>query len=265
VRQAGLREKATLGTRRQRSAIIHRTVRWCTGLSGESSVANSSPSGKAKGRRGYNSSDCPVSQRSPAPTVGCAIFTRRVAAPTVGRGHRTVRCANEPEVATVGYARNGRRSRTGQIHGLSGGAPDSAVPHSIEGKFGLPNWPPTAPSCLGAIKGTPRRMEESPKHSLSILKPPDSAPAHLLRCVRYLSSIRVTNSLCGHLSSSLHCVRGCAAYLGLVCVALLNLTLCILYDIYCKGERLQVVEIPRKWDKTLKEESHGIQVDHWIA
>jgi hypothetical protein len=44
-----------------------------TGPSGESSAANSSPSGKAKGRRGYNSPDCPVCQRSPAPTVDRAI------------------------------------------------------------------------------------------------------------------------------------------------------------------------------------------------
>jgi hypothetical protein len=34
--------------------------------------------------------DCPVSQRSTAPTVGRAIFARRVGAPTVGTGHRTV-------------------------------------------------------------------------------------------------------------------------------------------------------------------------------
>jgi hypothetical protein len=61
--------------------------------------------------------------------------------------------------------------------------------HPIEGKFGLPSWPPTAPSCLGAIKGTPRRMEELPKHSLSILKHPDSAPMHLIICVSDLSSI----------------------------------------------------------------------------
>jgi hypothetical protein len=90
MRQAGPRERATLGTRRRRMTIINRTIRWCTGLSDESSAANSSPSGKAKGRRGYNSPDCPVSQRSPAPTVGRAIFARCVAAPTVGRGHRTV-------------------------------------------------------------------------------------------------------------------------------------------------------------------------------
>jgi hypothetical protein len=37
---------------------------------------------------------------------------------------------------------------------------DCPVHHPTEGKFGLPSWPPTAPSCLGAIKGTPRRMEE---------------------------------------------------------------------------------------------------------
>jgi hypothetical protein len=33
----------------------------------------------------------------------------------------------------------------------------------------------------------------------------------------------------------------------------------------CKGERLQPVEIPRKREKEYKEESRGIQVDHWIA
>jgi hypothetical protein len=65
--------------------------------------------------------DCPVSQRLPAPTVGRAIFARHVVAPTVGRGHRTVRCApnsvrcaNGPEAATVDCARFGRKSSTGQ-------------------------------------------------------------------------------------------------------------------------------------------------------
>jgi hypothetical protein len=71
-------------------AIIHRTVWWFTGLSGE-------------------------------PTVGRSICGRRVAAPTVGRGHRTVwcapdsvRCANRPGAATVVCACFGRLSRTGQ-------------------------------------------------------------------------------------------------------------------------------------------------------
>ena len=104
-------ESAALGNRRRCTTIIHRTVWWCTGLSGESSVANSSPSGKAKGRRGYNSPDCPVSQRSPAPTVGRAIFVRHVDCSNGRLVHRTVRCApdsvrcaNRPRGATVGCA-----------------------------------------------------------------------------------------------------------------------------------------------------------------
>jgi hypothetical protein len=120
VRQAGPRELAALGTRRRRTDKNHRTIRWCTRLSGESSAANSPPLGKAKGRCGYNSPDCPVSQRSPAPTVGRAIFAQRVTAPTVDRGHRTVRCApdsvrcaNGPGAATVICARFGRLSCTG--------------------------------------------------------------------------------------------------------------------------------------------------------
>jgi hypothetical protein len=60
-------------------------------------------------------------------------------------------------------------------------------------------------------------------------------------------------------------VRGCAAYLSLACVASPNLTMCFLCDLYCKGERLQVVEIPRKRDKTLKEKNVVFQVDHRIT
>jgi hypothetical protein len=51
------------------------------------------------------------------------------------------------------------------------------------------------------------------------------------------------------------CVRDCATNLSLVCVALPNLTLCFLCDLYCKGERLQVVEIPHKRENTLKEKT----------
>jgi hypothetical protein len=131
------------------------------------------PSGKAP--------DCPVSQ---SPT-----------ALTVGRGHRTVRCANCRKSATVGCAIKGRRSRTGQLQGLSGGAPDCPVRHPTEGKICLPKLPPTAPSCLGAIKGTPRRMEESPKHTLSILSHPHSVSAHLIDFVSDLSSVLVVNLL----------------------------------------------------------------------
>jgi hypothetical protein len=105
--------------------------------------------------------------------------------PTVIWGHRTVRCApdsvqcaNQPKVATVGCARNGRKSRTGHEQWLSDGAPDCLVRHPTEGNFGLPRMPPTAPSYLGAIKGTPRHMEEAPKHSLIILRHQDSILMH---------------------------------------------------------------------------------------
>jgi hypothetical protein len=55
------------------------------------------------------------------------------------------------------------------------------------------------------------------------------------------------NSLCYVSSSSLSlCACVCAADLSLECVALPSLLLCFLCDQYCKGERLQLVEIPRK-------------------
>jgi hypothetical protein len=105
-----------------------------------------------------------------------------------------------------------------RLQDLSGGAPDYPVRHSTEGKIGLPSWSSTAPSCLGAIKGTPRRMEEPPKHSLSILRLPHSVSTHLIDCVSELSSVLVVNSLCFISSSSLGL---CACvYCRFVCVAL---------------------------------------------
>jgi hypothetical protein len=115
-------EQAALGTRRRRTAIIHRMVRWCTGPSGESSAAKSSLSGKVQrrtakihrtvrwctGLSGEPTVDCA--------TVGRAIRGRRVARANSRQGHQTVRCANCYESTTVGCDRKGRRSpRTGQL------------------------------------------------------------------------------------------------------------------------------------------------------
>jgi hypothetical protein len=61
---------------------------------------------------------------------------------------------------------------------ISGGAPDCPVRQPTEGKNCLPNGDPTAPSCLGAIKGTPRRMEHKTKPPLNILRRLDSANTH---------------------------------------------------------------------------------------
>jgi hypothetical protein len=60
-------------------------------------------------------------------------------------------------------------------------------------------------------------MEESPKHSLRILRLPHSVSAHLIDCVSDLSFVLVVNSLCYVSSSSIGlcaCVR-----CGFVCVA----------------------------------------------
>jgi hypothetical protein len=160
-----------------------------------------------------------VSQRSPVPTVDREICGRRVAAPTVGRGHRTVSGApTGPKLqrSTVPDLEGNRAPD--RLQWLSGGALDCPVRHSTEGKNCLPRLSPTAPSCLGAIKGTPRRREESSKYSLSILRLPHSTSAHLNDCVSDLSSVRVVNSLCYVSSSSLGlCACVCCGFVCCVC------------------------------------------------
>jgi hypothetical protein len=133
----------------------------------------------------YNLPDCPVSQRPPAQRSAAQSAHDAWPQPTVGWGHRTVRCApdsvrcaNSYNSATVGCAILGRRSAPDNEQWMSGGAPDCPVRHPTEGKNCLPRMPPMAPSCLGAIKGTPRRMEESSKHSLIIPKHQDFILAH---------------------------------------------------------------------------------------
>jgi hypothetical protein len=120
-----------------------------------------------------------VSQRSAGPTVGRAIRARHVAEPTVGRGHQTVSGAPTAPKCQWSASPNkeGDPYRT-----VSGGAPDLPVRQATEGKNCLPGMHSTAPSCLRAIKGTPRHMEEKTKHSLSIPKHQDFDSAHLIPC-----------------------------------------------------------------------------------
>jgi hypothetical protein len=59
------------GKLRRCTTIIHRTIRWCTGLSG-------------------GALDCPVNQRLPAQRSAAKSTGDAWPAPTVGRGHRTV-------------------------------------------------------------------------------------------------------------------------------------------------------------------------------
>jgi hypothetical protein len=171
VRQAGPRELAALGIRWRRTTIIHRTVRWCTGLSGEPTIAS------ANGRSCNPRATCGPQQWSVGHTGLSGVHRTVSGAPTVPKDQRLDALEKEGDRAPNSYS-------------------DCPVVHRTvrcttrqKGKFGLPSWPPTAPSCLGAIKGTPRRMEESPKHSLSILRLQDSNSTHSILCVSDLSSI----------------------------------------------------------------------------
>jgi hypothetical protein len=94
------------------------TLAWHTGLSGGApdsvrcarlADGELAALGKMTEAYGYNSPDCPMSQRSPAPTVGCAIRGRRVArsngrlgTPDCRCAPDSVRCANRPQGPTVG-------------------------------------------------------------------------------------------------------------------------------------------------------------------
>jgi hypothetical protein len=155
-------EKTWLGSQ-DCTVWVHRTVRWCTGQCPvrQAGVCQQAVLRKQLTAYGYKSPDCPVSQQSAGPTVGRIIRARRVARANGQKGHRTVRCApdsvrcaNGSKAPTVGFAKEGKKS-----------APDCPVRQATDGKNCLPGMISTAPSCLGAIKGTPRRMEEHTKHS----------------------------------------------------------------------------------------------------
>jgi hypothetical protein len=89
-------------------------------------------------------------------------------------------------------------------------------------------------------------MEEKHKHSLSILRHPDSVPAHSFHCVSDLSSIQVEDSLCCHLSSSLSCVRGCAAICVLYVLLIPTLLRAFIVIFVVRARDSNLVEIPRK-------------------
>jgi hypothetical protein len=104
-------EVAGLGNRRSCTTIIHRTVRWCTGLSGESSATNLSVSGNGKGDVAiihWTVRWC--TGLSGEPTVASANGWSRNLWATRGLLQRSagapdsVRCANGPGGATVGCA-----------------------------------------------------------------------------------------------------------------------------------------------------------------
>jgi hypothetical protein len=115
--------------------------------------ANRPLSGKLSASRLY-SSDCLVciglfsEPAAHTPTVGSAISGRRVdfanghqAASDCPVCHRTVRCSTSVVTATVGFARKGRKSHMFTVRCAHGQKATMAFQ--------------MAPSCLGALKGTP--------------------------------------------------------------------------------------------------------------
>jgi hypothetical protein len=164
------------------SVWVHRTVRWCTGQcpvrqtgSGELAAL-----GKKLTAYGYNSPDCPVSHGRPRDPRG----TRGQANGQMGAPDCPV-CTGQCPVCQrlQGCQRSALPNEEGNPHRtVSGGAPDYLVRQATEGKNCLPRLLSTAPSCLGAIKGTPRRMEVYTKHSLSIPKHQDIDSALLIPC-----------------------------------------------------------------------------------
>jgi hypothetical protein len=164
--------------------VVHRTVSGAPGCLGlKTPLSGICRRSTAKIHRTVRCTpDCPVSHWSAEPTVGRGISARHVVRPTVRRRHRTVRCAPDCPVRQIC---NGRQRSAAPVKERNRApdsvrcAPDCPVRPTTEGKDGLPDLFSTAPSCLGAIKGTPRRMEELPKHSLSTLDHSHINLAHL--------------------------------------------------------------------------------------
>jgi hypothetical protein len=149
---------------RNTAAKISPDCSMCTGLSGKPAV--------------------------PAPTIGSEISAQSIGKawlePTATRPHRTFRCATRlsdvPRGPWLQWSSSPNKEGDRALF-MSGGAPDCLVRPRIEGKNCLPNGAPTAPSCLKAIKGTPRRMEQHTKPPLNILRRLDSTNTHPIRCV----------------------------------------------------------------------------------
>jgi hypothetical protein len=142
--------------------------------------------GAPKTQRSLGAPDCPVRLAGFWSTGRSREFVGGVRLKITG-------LSGEP---TVGCANLGKQSAPDTEQCMSGGTPDCPVRHLIEGKNCLPGLLSTAPSCLGAIKGTPRRMEEYTKHTLNVLRLPHSIFAHSIDILSDLSSVLVVNLLC---------------------------------------------------------------------
>jgi hypothetical protein len=165
---------------------------WCTGqcLVRQAGICKLAALGTSTAAYGYKSPDCPVSQQPVGPTIGRGIRKRRVAEPTVRRG---TGLSGAPTARNLQRSASPNKER--DLHRtVFGGAPNCPVRQAAEVKNCLLEMLLTAPSCLGAIKGTPRRMEENTKQPLSIVDHLHFILAHLFDILSDLSSVLVRTS-----------------------------------------------------------------------
>jgi hypothetical protein len=189
--RTSLGEQSALGTRRRCTTINHRTVRWCTGLSGEPSTAKSSLSGSDQRRTAkIHRTVRWCTGLSGEPTVDCANGRPRNPRVTRGRANGLMGapdcllCTGQCPVRQRLQIFNGRLRQNRKAI-CTGQCP---VRHPTEGKNCLPGLLSTAPNYLGAIKETPGRMEENTKHYLIISKHQVFILARLILCDSNLSS-----------------------------------------------------------------------------
>jgi hypothetical protein len=169
----------------------HWTVRWCTRqcLVRQAGSSKLAALGNSPATYGYNSPDCPVcTGLSSEPTVDRANGRPRDLRGTRGRANGKKGAPDMSGVHRICPVRqrlSGCQRSTAPVKERNRApdsvrcAPDCPVRQSTEGKISLPRLLSTAPSCLGAIKGTPRRMEELTKHTQSNPKHRDFDSTHL--------------------------------------------------------------------------------------
>jgi hypothetical protein len=131
---------------------------------------------------GYNSPDCPVcTGLSGEPMVGRANGRPRDPRETRGRANGREGAPDCPVCTRLCPVRQRLPGANGRLRQIRKDIRTGQCPvrQATEGKISLPGMLSTAPSCLGAIKGTPRRMEEHIKHTQSIPKHQDFDSTHL--------------------------------------------------------------------------------------
>jgi hypothetical protein len=116
-------------------------------------------------------------EKAKAPRLKITGLSGAPTAPAANGWQRNHRGTRGPRQRSVGHTElSGSPDKEGDL--ASDCYCSCPVRHPTEGKNYLPIGTSTVPSCLGAIKGTPRRMEQNTKHSLIILRRLDSATTH---------------------------------------------------------------------------------------